>query len=223
MPQEITGPRRITTKSLNVKIDDAIKNLLVHFNVTEDELKRFKKPKIMRTLNPSKYPEEDVRVPGYSFTENFFYFPLKYEKFDIFSKDVIYHEVGHYIHNFINPGIVKEISIELETGKSLPGYRDLLELVAEYGNFILGHGEKNKLRLLILEEEIEIYKKYGKEFLPCLARMSLEEAIAKGIVNGPIVIASSQSQIKQEISPKITYPSSIELNLRPEITYTSTP
>ncbi len=174
----------MATKNLNAKIDEAINNLLVHFKVTEDELKRFKKPKIMRTLDSSKYPDDSNRVPGYCFTENFFYFPIKDPGFsmNVFSEAIIHHEASHYIHNFINPEIAKVICERLATGKMPPGFHNLTELVAEYGNFILGYGKENGWRPLVFHEQMRVYEKCGKEFLPCLARMSLEEAINKDIV-----------------------------------------
>ncbi|MFA5175902.1 MAG: hypothetical protein WC413_01415 [Candidatus Nanoarchaeia archaeon] len=170
-------------KLLKAEIEKAINNLMPYFKVSCDELKRFRKPTIRRFLKPDEYPDHSRNVPAYSSIDNFIYFPLKEPKFikGVFSKAVIYHESGHFIHNFVNPGMIEGVNIYLKTGKLPEGYDKLTELVAEYGNFILNLRTDEDKKYSDGERE-KIYDKYGPEFLPYLARISLEEAIEEKII-----------------------------------------
>lgn len=182
-------PKRMSTSLLRKNIDRAINNLLPYFQVTEDELKKFQRPYLRRTLKPSEYEEHPRSVPAYSSIDNFFYFPLEdsqeytslvdYLSYGIFSQAVIYHECGHYIHYSINPRMQEGVLLCLEEGKRPEGHDDLSELVAEYGNLILNIRE-NKENLS--RRTIEVYENYGPAFLSRLARMSLEEVIEEGII-----------------------------------------
>lgn len=175
-------PKKMHTQLLRTKIDDAINSILPYFKVTEKELTRFKKPKIKRILDSSKYPKDNKNMPGYSFHENFFYFPLENRTYcNIFSQLLINHEVGHYIHNFVNPHVVEGIHIFLKTGKEPPGHRELSELVAEYSIFILDLRD-DPIYNFIRSEFKEVYYQYGPKFLPYLARMNVKEATKDGVI-----------------------------------------
>lgn len=172
------------TSELRLQIEQAISKLLPYFEVTDEELGRFQKPRIRRTLEDYEYPEHSRNCPGYSPIESFFYFPPKDTLLlGVFSPAIIYHEVGHYIHHSINPEEVKGVHQFLKTGIFPPGHCELSELVAEYGNFILGlRNDEDSFNLRTFQKRLRIYEDYGPEFLPRLARMSLEEAIREKIV-----------------------------------------
>jgi len=179
----MTEPKTMTTRLLNARLEHFIQVLLPLFRITEKELELFKKPRIRRILRPGEFPEKRREVPAYSFAENFFYFPLKDPGYqlNVFSNPVVCHEVGHFIHYHINPVILRQKIAEFETANRQPNKRlyKLVEIVAEYSNFILDMNyEKDSW---IMEEAKMIYHKYGAEFLPRLSRISLEEAIDFGI------------------------------------------
>ncbi|GEM_PF-1593144 len=184
------------TPLLRRKIDLAIIDCVPYFGVSDAEFLRFKKPLLRRVLKSKEYPEHDRDVPAYSIPDNFIYFPLKDpELLDIFSQAVINHEVGHYLHNQLNPTIIDGITFFLNSGKRPPGHHQLTELVAEYVNFILGLREYDAQSAY--RDAKEIYDNYGHEFLPRLSRMKLEDAIKEGIIRiSAPVIPTSQGKTK---------------------------
>lgn len=138
------------------------------------------------------YENHYIEVPAYSFIDNFFYFPKKnwFQSSNVFNKGIINHEVGHYLHNQINPMLKERAFLQLENREEFKEKRRdqkrLVELVAEYGNFILGimdYMGSIKSYKSLLKKELEVYKKYGASFLPYLARMDLETARKKGITD----------------------------------------
>lgn len=174
------------TPELRSKINQAILELTSLFEVAEEDFLRFSKPTIKREISSNLL---DIRPslalsPAYSYSENVFYFPCKNElQVDIFSPAIIHHEASHYLHNCINPQFKREaLPIFLKTCEQ-QGPNDLQELVAEYGNMILGLGDySDPFNFETYKKYLKVYERYGPEFLPRLARMSLEEAIKEKIV-----------------------------------------
>lgn len=177
---------RMSMQLLRKDIEDAVNNLLPRFRVTEEERIKFKKPKIRRILKSSEYPEHDREITCYVFLENFLYFPLSFPLDYHSPSATIHHEASHYIHNQINADIAKKFYLERKTGKTPKGIYKLTEVVAEYGNFILGLNDEERNWYIrhcdVTEDSMEIYGKYGPEFLPHLARMSLDDVIKEKIV-----------------------------------------
>jgi hypothetical protein len=177
----------VKTSTLKLRVDRTIENLLSYFKVTKKEFSRFVEPKIRRTLLPKE--KSDLSGDGpfmafYDIYERTFYFPLgeihikmldgmpsRDTKDDsCFSKRIINHEVSHYIHSHINLG-VHECS---RFGKDV-----LIETVADYVNCILDiRGSNNS-------PSRKCYEQFGSEFLPKLARMTIQEAIKKGVPHLP--------------------------------------
>ena len=182
--------KQMPTPLLKEHLYEAIRNLIPYFGVTDEELGRFKRPSIRRVLKKDEYPDDDGKSAAYSPLENFFYFPIRDEwelkGFDasacgIFGPATIHHEAGHYLHFAVNPNRIKGTRLFLEKGIDLKGDYELNELVAEYGNIILRLRDHEELSFLYYDL-INLYPKKGPEFLPVLARMSLEDTIKKGII-----------------------------------------
>lgn len=178
------------TKLLREYIEESIDTLIPFFEITEKELEKFEKFAVIRKIPKARdYENHSERVPAYSYIDNFFYFPHKngFQNIDVFYEQVINHEVGHYIHNQINP-IMKEMGflfLENKEKEKLPDYKRLKELIAEYGNLILSVRDENDAEFYkdFYKNHIDIYNKYGSNFLPDLARMDLEKARKIGIID----------------------------------------
>jgi len=184
------SPKQMPTPLLKEHLYEAIRNLIPCFGVTDEELRRFKQPAIRRVLKKDEYPDDDGKSAAYSPLENFFYFPIRDEwelggcdasAYGIFGPATIHHEAGHYLHFAVNPNHIKGTKLFLEKGIDLKGYSELNEWVAEYGNIILRLRDHEEL-LFLYHDLINLYHEKGPEFLPVLARMSLEDTIKKGII-----------------------------------------
>jgi len=173
------------------KIDNAILNLTPQFSISNRELMKFEKPRITRAVDVARYGGPPL-IPAYHPEFNLFFFPWKNfnskyvnDSVDYFSQAIIHHEAGHYLHYSLNSKIPRNV-LDLPYKFQKEHYA-LGELVAEYGNFILGINNKEhwKERWEFLERKglTKTYLLYGRAFLPSLARMSLEEAIKTGILS----------------------------------------
>lgn len=174
---------------LQEKLQQALKELIPLFRVNSEELARFTPWDLRRTLDSNEYPKHSRNAPAYSFLDNWIYFPLRNPfatpdkgNYNLFSRRVITHEIGHYIHNMLNPAIKEGNRDYVLQGKRPAGHSFLTELVADYGCFILsitGHSSDE----LASEEGRRIYEKRGCGFLPVLARMILKEAIDARVIS----------------------------------------
>lgn len=183
--------KQMPTPLLKEQLYGAIRNLIPYFGVNDEELRRFKRPGIRRVLKPDEHPNHSRRVPAYSPLDNYFYFPMRDKRehasgfpasdWGMFSPATIHHEAGHYLHSAVNPNQIKGINLFLEKGIELKGDWELSELVADYGTIILRLRDHEKM-LFLYRGLINLYHKKGPEFLPVLARMSLEDTIKKGII-----------------------------------------
>jgi len=190
-------PKQMPTPLLREHLYEAIRNLIPYFGVTDKELGRFKRPSIRRVLKPDEHPTHNRMIPAYSPLDNYFYFPMNdrweynsgFHETDrsIFCPSFIHHEAGHYLHYAVNPNHIKGTQLLFEKGIKLKGDDELSELVAEYGTIILRllGPEKYPGKFKHLSSYrclINLYNEKGPEFLPVLARMSLEDTIKKGII-----------------------------------------
>ena len=172
---------------LEEEIENSIKILIPIFEISSEELKRFEKPRIIRNLSSTELPGISRHSSAYDFLRNLFYFPNEFpchESTSRFKKQTINHEVGHYIHFQINksPMIKYDELLRGEVNERIMG--NWLELVAEYGNFIIGPQEyiDHYLVEFAYPQVKKIYDRFGSAFLPELARMSFEEVTSKGII-----------------------------------------
>lgn len=178
----------MTTPALRKKINEALQKLSPLFNLTQTEIDTARQFTIRRNLKnlPRFYAGSSEVVPAYSSLHSFFFFPVKDdfpEPIGTFSDIVIYHESSHHLHKIANPGLIKKVESLLRRSNAPREFSDLRELVAEYGNMILGLSDySDNLSRQCHQDLIRIYPQYGPEFLPRLARMSLEEAIKEGII-----------------------------------------
>lgn len=172
---------------LRKRVDKSIRVLSPLFKLTSEEKFNLKKLKIRRIFKPREHP--DFRgTPAYSSLDNFVYFPRRNPSWagpqSVFSELTINHEVGHYLHAAVNLEI-REITERLEhNGEKYPeGYEARNELTAEYPNFILGldimrDGSYDE----VSKPMKRLFQKYGPEFLPELARMSIKEIMSKKLL-----------------------------------------
>jgi hypothetical protein len=170
------------SSELESKIDREIARVLPFFEVSQDELQGFEKYRLRRLLNDDEEVGFDRNIPGYSSTGNYLYFPQESKHSFVFSDYVIRHEAGHYIHFMIN----KNRTIwpkETPYPAILHSMLSLAEMVANYPNYMLGErSEAENLNPKMFDIAKEQFDKYGPSFLPRLARMTLDEAISRGIV-----------------------------------------
>lgn len=174
----------MTDAELEERLENALNSLLPLFDVSKDELSKFRPYSLIRELGENELPRHPRNVPGYGFEDNRIYFPRHPEKMLYqFSDWAISHEVGHHIHNMINPMHQLVIKYWREQGSIPDGWHDLVELVACYGAFSLGMFPS------IGKEYVggfyAVYNKFGPGFLPCLSRLSLDEAIFLKIISTP--------------------------------------
>ena len=121
------------TDELKNELEKTLTRLLPLFEVSTREFSKFKRFSISREF---VYPLKDRNIPGYNFDENYFYFPkgnlVKTGGYNPFKESTLVHEMGHYIHNMINPNNRIWLDVLRDTGKSPSGVSDLRERVADY-------------------------------------------------------------------------------------------
>ncbi len=178
--------KQINNKILIPMIEEAKQKLIPLFKVSKEELSKFRKPTISRHFGRDEYTDKCGDSPAYYPVENFLYFPQKnfwYKGVELFDIATIQHEVGHYIHCQLNKEIIegyRRFSIE---GRDQMGTHVLGEIVAEYGNIILGDRDYSKYpHDTINKGAFRVFNKHGPSFLPKLSRMTLDEAIREEIV-----------------------------------------
>ena len=172
------------TETLQKRTDDSLALLIALFGVSDKELQYFKKPIIRRTLEKHEHQGFPRTCPAYYALKNYFYWPEKDPfGFDIFQTRFINHEVSHYIHHSLNPGMNLGLIQCEETGRRPLGHEAFCEIVAEYANFILGLNDNLRpWQRNVVKDAVAVYEEYGPSFLPALARMSLDEAIKTNII-----------------------------------------
>ncbi len=172
------------TSQLTKRLDQALERLLPLFEVTTDEFAIFKEYSIRVKLNEHEFPKHPRYSPAYNSDENYFYFPnasVVLPKWcDPFNEFSFCHEMGHYIHNMINPNNQIWLNILKSTRKYPQGVFDLKERVADYPCFMLKLIEDDDKWLL--QDSKLVYDKFGPTFLPRLARMDLDEARSIGVI-----------------------------------------
>lgn len=154
--------------TLREMLSEGIDVLTTLFDASQAELEKFKPYRIRRTrgmIVDSNYPN-----PSYNPKTVFFSFPVYFWTEGEHQARII-HEAAHYVHHMINP-LAYPIKVSRER-------RNLNEIVADYANLIFN---MTLLDQIFARNSCKIYGKMGLEFLPELARMSLEEAMAKELV-----------------------------------------
>ena len=166
----------------------AIHKMAPMFKLSTEEVSLAKQFTIRRTLKHSLsiYKEHDEQIPAYAYLHGFFYFPVKdkYPEVEAIDSDaIISHEVGHHLHKIVNPHISEGVRTFVRTGKLPRGHSELCEIVAEYANLFSGiRGCDDSLYESVYRDPIRVYLKYGPEFLPVLARISLDEAVRRRLI-----------------------------------------
>lgn len=179
------GPKQIRTTTLKLMIEQSREELIPLFQLTGQEISQLRSPAVRRCLNANEYPKHPRNVPAYSPIDNFIYFPQKDPGYphNIFDRVAVRHEVGHYIHYQINQSIVEEKRKFLSGGKLSEGVKDLSEIIAEYGNIILGSRDYTEYQCAyVFKKALRVFHLYGPLFLPTLSRMTLQESKAEGIL-----------------------------------------
>jgi len=179
------GPWTMPTDQLQTKIDKAILMLCHLFDISEEQLGTFPKPALRRELKHDENPEHNRGCQGYENLKNFFYFPLEdwHHPKTVFTLGGITHEVGHYLHRFVNGNFPAWNQQFSETGSYPKGHGRLSELVAEYGVMILNLNDyTNWFVKGVYRKELTVFQKQGPDLLPCLARMSVDEARLEGFI-----------------------------------------
>lgn len=188
------GPIQMPDDELQDKIEKSIYRLSPLFRISPDELSLFPRPRLRRELTEEELPKFNWQFTCYRYIDNELYFPRtslwdNERSRNAFSPATINHEVSHYLHCQLNPGLNQSLAPFLVC----PAYmywispiHALMESVAEYANFILNLNTDftKKEKKTAYHNSLRVYEQQGTTFLPKLARMNLEEAIAFGILEG---------------------------------------
>jgi hypothetical protein len=174
---------------LKRKLDLAIKRLMPLFGVSSYEEANFKKPRLVRHV-PKNYPKHPKNVPAYGVRENFFYFPVSccgcinmYNNlFCLFNDSHITHEAAHYVHSTVFPDIQKFINHNPDNLCLSFEFKELREITAEYACLALGVFMSQAIGFWDYRRAAyNLYQERGPEFLPILARMTLDQSVTEGI------------------------------------------
>jgi len=178
----------ISTPHLRKSVNIAIEKLAPLFGLSQEELALARHFTIRRTLRhlAKMYQDHGETVPAYSCLDMFFFFPVRNyysELGSLDSDDLVCHEAGHHLHRIINPSLVRQLEPLIKIKEAPHEFSELKELVAEYPVMILGLVDYDKPPYSYYWTNLKrVYAKYGAEFLPDLARMSLDDAIRQGLV-----------------------------------------
>jgi hypothetical protein len=182
--------KQCSTRLLRGKLNGAIGLLSSLFEVSGEEFASLRRPRLLRKLPLSRLDMGyQPGVPGYDFADNFFYFPIRDWRDEqtglpvgVFSESIVQHEAGHYLHALVNPAVVKEARVSLVEGVSQSWRKGfgLREIVAEYPNLVLGTYEDCDDPCY--GGAVRVFESKGPDFLPELARMSVDEAVGRGVL-----------------------------------------
>jgi len=172
--------KSISSEELELKLNFALKNLLLLFNVSDDELKKFKPYHLVRELKREE--KSPWKVSGYDFNDLRMYFPPingfnELSGCEVFDEGTIHHEMSHYIHHMIN---FPNMQWSVEKWKTLNDMHErykVREIIAYCGPIILNlYSEKNMKELArLLNLNIPAIQKIGRSLLPRIARMTFDE------------------------------------------------
>lgn len=172
------------TESIKERIEKTKVKLIPLFEITDEELKKFQTPAIIRELGENDYPGHGRLWAGYDSLRNLFYWPLNDDSKSTllsFRETEFVHHTASYLHHQINPSLRKH-ALALELKEKVEGYDELRGLVGEYPNLILGNYTLLDHSYCGLRKTFHLFVDHGPLFLPRLARMSLDEVLAEGII-----------------------------------------
>jgi hypothetical protein len=183
---------------LRQNIDDAIKVLAPKFGIDGSLLSSFKYPSIELIQDGAQVGEVVHFANGmYGFLDN----KIKIETGKLDNLEIIGEEVSHYLHHQLNPSLNKRIT-EFGTDRSeFWAGIELKEIIGAYGRIVYSVHKGNAFEPMTSQTHLDTqatgiinqlvnsahelgyrradkaYLIYKDEFLPRLARMSLDEAI----------------------------------------------
>jgi hypothetical protein len=168
------------------KIEETKFKLAPLFGVSQEETRKFQNPIIVRGLGENDYPGNNIPSYGYDFLRNMFYVKKDYESHKDFLDPFIY-STSQYLHSQINPEMRKYEIDCFFLKKEVNYYFELKDLVGAYPDIIFRNTKDLSESYLALymqyhKKHVRVFEEYGSEFLPELARMSLEEFSKSNLV-----------------------------------------